>query len=183
MTDEHDRAPGFPTAIDPSPSTILRIEDDERVFAAGAGYRIVQWRNVLLTHWFAPISLEGLDASHDGSFDLATRHPKLMVFNVIAYGLAIPPPEARRKASEVLGATAGHVAAVATVLPGQGFWVSAARAAVATITLLSRAGHPHKVFATVEDATTFVLPHVLPKHTPRAHLEAALDRLTAGLKA
>ena len=180
VADDHERAPGVPTVLGLSRSTILRLEDDERVFAEGPGFRIVQWRNVLFTHWSAPVSLEGLDASGEGSFDLATRYPKVMVFNVVAYGLQIPRSDARRRASEVLASTSGHVAAAVTVLPGEGFWASTARAAVATITLLSRVGHPHKVFGTVEDAATFVLPHVLPKDTPRAHLESALDRLTSG---
>lgn len=180
MTDDHrDRRPaGAPSAVGPSPSTVLRIEDDERIFAEGAGYRIVQWRNVFLTHWSAPISMEGLEASEAGSFDLAKRHETVMVLNVVEYGLQIPSPEVRRKASAVVGATAGHVAAAATVLPGEGFWASAARAAVATITLLSRAGHPHRVFATTSDAARWVHPHVLPEHTPLQHLIRALARLT-----
>lgn len=180
VTDDHrDRRPaGTPTAVGPSPSTVLRMEDDERIFAEGAGFRIVQWRNVFLSHWSAPVSLEGLTASQEGSFDLATRHDKVMVLNVVEYGLQIPAPEVRRKASSVLAATAGHVSAAATVLPGEGFWASAARAAVATITLLSRVGHPHRVFATTSDAARWVHPHVLPDHTPLQHLIRALARLT-----
>lgn len=142
------------------------------------GFRVVQWRNVFLTHWSAPVSLEGLQASEEGSFDLASRHDTVMVLNVVEYGLEIPSQEVRRKASSVVGATAGHVSAAATVLPGEGFWASAARAAVATITLLSRASHAHRVFATTSDAARWVHPHVLPDHTPLQHLVGALARLT-----
>ncbi len=169
---------GFPVEIDPSPSTVLRLEDDERVFAEAEGYRVVQWRNVLLTHWRAPVSMEGLDACDEASFDLAERYAKVMVLNVIQYGLEIPPSEVRKRATAVLAKTADHVAAVATVLPGEGFWASAARAAVATMTLLSRARHPHKVFGTTDEAARFVHPHVLPEHTPLFHLQKALGRLT-----
>lgn len=157
---------------------MLRIEDDERVFAEGENYRIVQWRNVFLTHWSGPISMEGLEASQEGSFDLATRHDGVMVFNVIEFGLQIPPSEVRRKASEVLAATSGHVVGVATVVPGEGFWASAARAAVATITLLSRARHPHRVFASTDEASNWVHPFVRPDSTPPQHLTRALARLT-----
>ncbi len=50
----------------------------------------------------------------------------------------------------MLNATADHVRLTATVVPGEGFWASTARAAIATITLLSKARHPHKVFATTD---------------------------------
>lgn len=172
-------AVGAPRPVAPSPSTVLRLDDDERVYAAGEGYRIVQWRNVLFTHWFAPVSIVGLEASEDGSFDLARRHPKLVVFNVIEYGLQFPATDVRRKATSVLAATEDHVDVVATVLPGEGFWASTARAAVATITLLSKARHPHKVFGTTEDAAAWTLSHVRPGHTPLSHLTRALTRLTA----
>jgi len=175
---EQERSPGFPVEIDPSPSTVLRLEDDERVFAEGADHRVVQWRNVLFTHWFGPVSEVGLTASGAASADLSRRHEQLLVLNVIDYGLSIPSPSVQKKASSVLAETAGHVAATATVVPGEGFWASAARAAVATITLLSKARSPHKVFATTDDAAQWALPHVRPQHTPLLHLQRALERLT-----
>ncbi|MGH1341534.1 MAG: hypothetical protein ACRBN8_08290 [Nannocystales bacterium] len=164
--------------VGPSPSTLLRIDDDERICSEGVDHRVVQWRNVLFTHWFAPVSVGGLAACESASFDLASRNPMgVVVFNVIEFGLQIPDPAARKKASAVLASTSGHVRVTTTVIPGEGFWASAARASVATITLLSRAGHPHRVFSTTNDASHFVLPFVTPEKTPRAHLQSALSRL------
>ncbi len=174
---ERDRA-GVPGRVVPSASSMLRIDDHEHVYAQGESHRVVQWRNVLFTHWFGPVSEFGLAACERASFELASRHPQgLVVFNVIEFGLQIPSTAARKKASAVLNATAEHVRLTATVVPGEGFWASAARAAIATITLLSKARHPHKVFATTDDAARWVLPKVLPERTPLGHLQRALDRL------
>ncbi len=168
-----------PDPVSPSPSTVLRLDDDERICSEGADHRVVQWRNVMFTHWFAPVSVAGLAACETASFDLASRYPKgVVVFNVIEFGLQIPDTAARKKASAVLASTAAHVLVTTTVVPGEGFWASAARAAVATITLLSRAGHPHRVFATTDEAAGFVLPFVAPEHTPLGHLQSALGRLS-----
>ena len=157
---------------------MLRLDDDERICSQGDDHRVVQWRNVMFTHWFAPVSVAGLAACETASFDLASRHPRgVVVFNLIEFGLQIPQAAARAKASAVLASTSGHVRVTTTVVPGEGFWASTARAAVATITLLARAGHPHKVFRTTDDAARFVLPFVAPDPTPLHHLQRALGRL------
>lgn len=180
MTDEQsERTPkAVPRAVSPSPSTLLRLDDDERICSEGVDHRVVQWRNVMFTHWFAPVSVAGLAACETASFELASRYPAgVVVFNVIELGLQIPEAAARKKASAVLASTSAHVLVTTTVVPGEGFWASAARAAVATITLLSRAGHPHKVFQTTDDAARFVLPFVMPEATPLHHIQRALGRL------
>lgn len=180
VSDEHsEETPlGVPGLVSPSPSVMLRLEDDERICSEGADHRVVQWRNIMFTHWFAPVSVAGLAACETASFDLASRHPAgIVVFNVIEFGLQIPETAARKKASAVLASTSPHVRATTTVVPGQGFWASAARAAVATITLLARAGHPHKVFTTTDEAARFVLPFVAPEDTPMHHVQRALGRL------
>ncbi|MBV1858894.1 MAG: hypothetical protein KUG77_10820 [Nannocystaceae bacterium] len=157
---------------------LLRLDDDEQICSEGADHRVVQWRNVMFTHWFAPVSVSGLEACETASFELAARYPAgVVVFNLIEFGLQIPEPAARKKASEALASTSAHVRVTTTVVPGEGFWVSAARAAVATITLLSRAGHPHRVFSKTDDAARFVLPFVVPEPTPLHHIQRALSRL------
>ena len=160
------------------PSSLLRLHTDAVIWAETPGHRVMQWRNVLFTQWFAPVTEAGLAASETGSFDLASRHPDgLAVFNVIEYGLQLPDSAARRKASAVVRATAGHVRAATTVVPGEGFWASTARAAVATITLLSGAGHPHKVFAQLEAARAWIRGFVNPEPVTSLEMDQVLLRL------
>lgn len=167
-----------PQAVVPTPSGLLRLEDDERICSEGLDHRVIQWRNVMFTHWFSPVTVAGLAACETASFDLASRYPAgVVVFNVIEFGLQIPDTPARKKASAVLASTSAHVLVTTTVVPGEGFWASAARAAVATITLLARAGHPHRVFSTTDDGARFVLPFVAPERTPLRHVQSALSRL------
>ncbi len=125
-------------------------------------HAIGEWRNVLLTVWRGDITVGALETSRVASHDLHARHPDgLVVFNVVSHLIPVPDGPVRRKASSVLGETGGHVRCTATVIEGEGFWVSTARAVVATITLLSRASHPHRVFATIDEAAqwaeTFVV--------------------------
>lgn len=124
-----------------------------KVWSADEGHTIAEWRNVLLTRWRATPTVEALEVSRVASHDLVSRNKGgLVVFNVIRHGLTLPPQEVRHKASAVLGETGGHVLCTATIIEGEGFWASAARAMLATITLMSRAPHPHRVFGTVLDA-------------------------------
>ncbi len=154
------------------------MEDAETLWSLGTNHRIVQWRNVLFTHWFAPITSEALAKCESASFDLASRHPGgLVVFNVVEYGIELPSTTVRRKASAVLAATEAHVLCTATVICGEGFWASAGRAMVATITLFSKARHPHKVFATPEEGAQWSADHVKPDNTSVEYFARSLRRL------
>jgi hypothetical protein len=175
---------GAPKRVEPTPSALLRLQTSAQVYDEAAGHRVMLWRNMLLTQWFAPVTEAGLTASEAGSFELAAQHPRgVAVFNVIEYGLKLPDAAARRKASSVVRATAGHVRAATTVVPGEGFWASSARAAVATITLLSGAAHPHKVFATLEKGRAFIRPYVDPEPVMSLEMDYVLQRLGAPVSA
>ncbi|MEM6992369.1 MAG: hypothetical protein AAF721_17790 [Myxococcota bacterium] len=123
-----------------------------KVWSQTPDHAIGEWNNTLLTTWRDTVTVEALEITRVASHDLFARNPGgLLVFNIIPHAVPIPPTEVRKKASDVLGETGGHVLATVTVIEGEGFWTSAARAAVATITLFSRTPHPHRVFPTIED--------------------------------
>lgn len=144
-------------------------------------HAIGEWRNVLLTGWRGDITVDALEVTRVASHDLHTRHPAgLVVFNLVRTLIPVPDAPVRRKASSVLGETGGHVLCTATVIEGEGFWVSAARAVVATITLLSRASHPHRVFATIAEAAVWAEPHVSGDGARAAELAAAATSLLDG---
>jgi hypothetical protein len=141
-----------------------------------------EWKNVLLTGWRGDITVAGLEVTRVASHDLHGRYPDgLVVFNVVRTLIPVPDSPVRHKASAVLAETAGHVLCTATVIEGEGFWASAARAVVATITLVSRASHPHKVFATIEESADWAEPYVVdggPRAAELATAAAALFDLT-----
>ena len=135
-----------------------------RVWSKDDRHAIAQWANVLVTHWSDTPTVTGLEKCDVASFDLAERYPPgIVVFNVITSGIRLPEPEVRKKSSEVLAKTGGHVRCTATCILGEGFWASTARAMVAGITLLSRQRHPHKVFGNVEEAARWVESRLLPE--------------------
>ncbi len=176
---EHSLPGGVPSSVEPIGSGALRGLDAEREWSKGDNHRIVQWRNVLVTHWFAAVSSAALDRCEAASFDLVSRHRGgIVVLNVIDHGLPMPTTEVRKRASAVLAATGEHVLCTATIVRGDGFWASAGRAMVATITLFSRARHPHKVFATPTEGATWCADKVNPVGSTE-HFARSMERLTA----
>jgi hypothetical protein len=139
---------------------------------------VAQWCNVLITHWSDTPTVPPLEVCQKASFELASRFPPgIVVFNVITSNITLPSAEVRKKSSEVLATTGGHVRCTATIILGEGFWASAARAMLAGITLMSRQRHPHKVFGSIADAAAWCEPRLLPEGTRPADLVAVLARL------
>ena len=149
-----------------------------KVWSQAPGHAIGEWSNALLTTWRAPVNVEALEVSRVASHDLHARYPDgIVVFNVIPFAIPLPENVARKKASDVLGETGGHVLCTTTIIAAQGLWGSAARAAVATITLFSRAPHPHKVFGTIEDGAKWAAPNLIGRDETAADLAAVAEQI------
>lgn len=158
----------------------MTLVDEElgRVWSEGPDHVIAEWSNVLLTTWRRTVTSEGLEVSRVASHDVYSRNPGgVVVFNIVDHAVPIPPTSVRTKASDVLRETGGHVLCTVTVIEGEGFWASAARAAVATITLFSRAPHPHRVFGSVGAGATWAAEHLLAGQS-----EDTLVRVAAQLR-
>lgn len=94
--------------------------------------------DVHLLHWRSAIDAEGLDRSLRVSRELAQKYPRgIYALNVVHGGLSVPSLALQRRATEVSEATAKHVLATVVVLPGEGFWVGAARAFLTTLNTMS----------------------------------------------
>lgn len=155
-----------------------------RVWSRDERHTIAQWANVLVTHWSDTPTVVGLEGCDEASFDLAARYPDgIVVFNIVTSGIRLPEPEVRKKSSEVLAKTGGHVRCTATCILGEGFWASTARAMVAGITLLSRQRHPHKVFGIIAEAAQWVEPKLLPEGALASDLIGTLTALGANPQA
>ncbi len=153
-----------------------------RVWSEAPDHAIGEWDNTLLTTWRDTVTVEALEITRIASHALHDQHPGgIVVFNVIPQVVPIPSSEVRKKASDVLGETGGHVLCTVTVVGGNGFWTSAARAVVATITLFSRAPHPHRVFATIEEGAAWAAPKLASEQDADALVAVARELLTRGV--
>lgn len=151
-----------------------------KVWSKAPGHAIGEWSNALLTTWRAPVSVDALEVTRVASHDLHARHPDgIVVFNVIPFAIPLPEQGARKKASDVLGETGGHVLCTTTIIGAVGMWGSAARAVVATITLFSRAPHPHKVFGSIDEGAKWAAPNLLGDAETAADLAAVAEQLVA----
>lgn len=129
------------------------MSEDVKIEGDGTTFRVMQWRNVLLTHWFRPVTVEALEVTERSSFDLASRCPGgLFVLTTVELGLELPSSAARKKSSEVLARTSAHMLASATVVDASGLWAAAARTAVGAIMRFSNVHVPNKVFGSVQEA-------------------------------
>lgn len=85
-----------------------------------------------------PVDVTALDATLRASAELKTQHPDgIWAFNLAVPMLTLPDRAFQKKASEATESVEGHLLGAVVVLPGEGFWVSAARAFVAGLMLLS----------------------------------------------
>jgi hypothetical protein len=151
-----------------------------KIWSRDERHAVATWNNVLITHWADTPTVGPLGICETASFDLASRFaPGIVVFNVITSGITLPDAQLRKKSSEVLASTGGHVRCTATCILGEGFWASTARAMVAGITLLSRQRHPHKVYGDVGVAAAWCGPLMLPDGASPDGLLAVIDSLRA----
>jgi hypothetical protein len=96
--------------------------------------------------------------------------------------VAFPSEEIRRVAAEVSRKTSLQTSAQATIVLGDGFWASAVRGIMTTLTSVVPAQYPRRVFRREEEAvdwTITVLGESVPKYRPL--LLAGLTQLKAGL--
>ena len=68
--------------------------------------------------------LEAADLHHQR---LIRAYGRTAVFGMLESGISVPPSDVRARSAELIAQNGAHVAAASLVLPGDGFWVSAAR--------------------------------------------------------
>ncbi len=94
--------------------------------------------DVHVMHYRGPLDVASLDATIRASNELKKQHPAgIWAFNLAEPLISIPDREFQRRASEATRSVEGHLLGAVVVLPGEGFWVSAVRAFVAGLMLLS----------------------------------------------
>lgn len=151
----------------------------------GPTHCIAIWQNVLFQLWRGHLSVEPLQKTVQASFAIAEHFPGGVVpFSIIEENTAMPTSEVRGQANECWKQTRSNVRAVATVVEGSGFWVSAARAVITGITMVERGTAPQKAFSTTEDAIGWLeRRHLLGDGNDGATLTRVLTQLRQQLAA
>jgi hypothetical protein len=118
------------------------------------------WKNVVISFWFGPSTLDAL-ATRDAKLEaLCALHPQgISTIDVVLPGkFALPSPEVREELSRFVQKYAPHVVASALILLGSGFWASAVRGAVTAVTMLSRREQKPQIFGAPRAAADWLAP-------------------------
>ena len=110
--------------------------------------------NLHVLVWTDSITVENLDRSRVFALALSAHHPQgIIALNVVAHGLSLPDNVAQRRANEISRSLDRLVTATIVVLPGEGFWVGAARAFLTGLNMVSPLRGKRTIASTVEDGT------------------------------
>lgn len=136
------------------------------------------YEDVHVLVWRAPLDDDALERSLVQGFALAKTIPsgKLWAVNVVASGLSMPSLAQQRRASEVARTIDPVMLGAAVVLPGEGFWVSAARAFLIGIDRLVALEMKREVVATIPAAARSIARRAKRSDAWADGLAAAYDR-------
>ena len=113
--------------------------------------------NLLLLCWFGEVTRSSLEQARQAHVHaLQSGATRLYVLAFVESDTALPSSEVRSQSAAVDRLGALDVDAHAAVLPGEGFWVSAARSVLGAVFFLSRSQYPRRVFATATAAAVWL---------------------------
>jgi stage II sporulation SpoAA-like protein len=106
---------------------------------------------------------------------LVERHSKISSLSVVErkVGPSIDA-DGRKAVADLSTRYTHHITGTAVVCEGTGFRATAIRSIVTAVRMASRASHPQKVFATVEEAVAWLAP----MHVGGVHVPTALQSIT-----
>lgn len=138
------------------------------------------WRNVAITLWFGPATVESVSAFEAICQRCVDTFPGggSSVHIMVPGGKSLPSAEARSELARVFSKYAIYSAANAVVIPGAGFWAGALRSLVTAFTIVAQlASKPH-IFADIHAASEW-LP---ASHTERTGIAVTSRELLAALR-
>lgn len=134
---------------------------------------------VHLTWYRGPLTLALLSAADELHQRLIRAHKRTAVLGYLEPGIPVPPSEIRERSAQLIKQNGAHVAAAGLVMPGDGFWVSAARSVVTASFVVARNPYPSKCFGEIDDAAAYVLEAL----GERRHTVAEVTRAMLALRA
>ncbi len=108
--------------------------------------------NTLVLCWFGEVTVATVAKAREAHVEAVRSGQRIFVLAFAEGDTKLPSAEVRSASAEIDKLGAGDVEAHATVLPGEGFWVAAARSVVGAVFFLSRSQYPRRVFAGLEAA-------------------------------
>ena len=107
--------------------------------------------------WIGKVHLDAVSETRRAASYMKLRHPSgYLALNVIRPNLAMPDGDTRRLAAQVTKETEADLRATAVVVPGRGFWASAARSAMTAIHVLHPVNFPRELFSELDDGCRFL---------------------------
>jgi hypothetical protein len=116
--------------------------------------------NVNFVFWFGPATLESCALLDEDGRKRAAEHPEgLSSINVmVPGGRGLPEAAARAELARIMHDHGKSTAAVAVIIPGSGFFVSAMRSLIAALSMVRPQGMPLQTFGDAAQLSEWLAP-------------------------
>lgn len=143
------------------------------------GCIIAVWRDVSIGIWGRSATLPLVLELEKVRERISSRYPKTSSIHVLVNNAGLPNPDARSKLEDITAEAEARLIAVATVVTGSGFRVSAVRGFLTSMHWLKRRPYGARVCSSIDEAVGWLAP--LHSAGSEAVDPAALERLLRGL--
>lgn len=156
----------------PTPRTgrysATRFTSDELLRGAGVEivyqddeHLIATFQNVIVTVWGTRSTVATIEHLDSAAHQLWARHPTgISSLHLILHSEGMPDGAARAALNKLTDVHAPHLACVATLVQGSGFWASAMRGLLTSLHFLVRRPFKARICASLEEmASWLVEPH------------------------
>lgn len=139
-------------------------------------YAAYAWKDVIITVWFNPATVESVAAFAAGCKKLEGTSARVSTVHLmVPGGRTLPSTEARHALIRVFKDYAPYTVSVAVVIPGTGFWAGAIRSLVTALTIVVPGVNPPRIFADIDGVAAW-LPEVHREKTGNVLEPAELFR-------
>jgi hypothetical protein len=116
-------------------------------------------RGVLVVVWTGHTTHDGVVASRRSILALGREHPEgVGLITIVEHNAPMPPGEVRDEVAKFLKESSDIIKASAVVFEGEGFRAAAVRSVVTGVSMLAKQAFPHRVFAHVDEAASWMGP-------------------------
>lgn len=130
------------------------------LLASDADHAVGTWNDYFIVIWRNETKMEAVEGMTKLFDEFAGQHPDGVGFvTIVERNAPLPPGSVRDALARFLG-QATTIKGSGVVFEGSGFRASAVRSVVTGLTMLAKQPFPHKVFATVEQVTTWLVEEI-----------------------
>ena len=157
------------------------LPGDTRIFVSDEAHLAAIYRNVYLTAWWGDTTVARLRRVGEIQTELARKWPKgFVALALIRSANANMPADVRAEAEKLSKEPATNLRAIAQVIYGAGFAAAAIRSVATGMVLVARSPRPTKIFSTLEDAATWLVPRM--NELPEPPQKLADDELVRSVR-